>query len=490
MRFGGVKHSRRAATEASWFLDAFLIASPPCLTSSRFAAGYDGRVSSALALHTPTSTSTSTSKRRVRLLGLPRHPHWTAALVGLLHLSRAPESHADPDPADPATTVTTVTTVTAPPAPSAAAGSPAVVTPPVVLGGYVEAFYQWNPGAPANRLTNFRGFDNRSDSFTLANVALDASWDHERTLGRLTLQVGHTPSTYYGAEPSEAGASGVNPSNGELWKYLQQAYVGYRFPVGRGLTITAGLFLSPIGPESIVVHENWNWSRSNLFFGLPFYHAGARAVYPLTDRWTATGGLVNGWNAVVDDNTQKSVFTQLTYAASSLSVSALYFGGAERPTGAPEGDGRRHLFDAHVTWTATKWLSLLAHGDTGFERTRFGVSSWRAGALSARVGLDAHFFLAARLDGFAEHRATNQAGTASPIAWPAAWVSSGTLTAELRPGSPETAHASFRLEYRHDQASRALFFGGDAAADPTAPGTARPNRRDQDTVTLGATTWF
>jgi hypothetical protein len=475
MVFGGVKHSRctGAAAERRRVLDAFLMPLPPCLTSSRSAAGYDRRVS--LDLLVPPSPHRA--KRAPHLRPLPR---WTAALGCLLPLSLsfATEGHADPAPADTPADVTP------------AAVTPPAVTPPVVFGGYVEAFYQWNPGAPANRLTNFRGFDNRADSFTLANVALDASWDHDRTVGRLTLQVGHTPSTYYAAEPTQAGASGVNPSNGELWKYLQQAYVGYRFPVGRGLTITAGLFLSPIGPESIVVHENWNWSRSNLFFGLPFYHAGARAVYPLTDRWTATVGLVNGWNAVVDDNTHKSVFTQLTYAASSLSVSALYFGGAERPTGAPEGDGRRHLFDAHVTWTATKWLSLLAHGDTGFERTRFGVSSWRAGALSARVGLDTHFFVAARLDGFAEHRATNQAGTASPIAWPAAWVSSGTLTVELRPGSTETAHASFRLEYRHDQASRALFFGRDAAVDPAAPGTDRPNRRGQDTVTLGATTWF
>ena len=45
------------------------------------------------------------------------------------------------------------------------------------LGAYVETLYQWNFNRPSNRITNYRGFDNRHDTFTLANVALDAQWD-------------------------------------------------------------------------------------------------------------------------------------------------------------------------------------------------------------------------------------------------------------------------------------------------------------------------
>jgi len=47
---------------------------------------------------------------------------------------------------------------------------------------------------PSNGITNFRGFDNRHNTFSLSNVALDATWDHENLVGRLTLQVGHTAS--------------------------------------------------------------------------------------------------------------------------------------------------------------------------------------------------------------------------------------------------------------------------------------------------------
>ena len=58
------------------------------------------------------------------------------------------------------------------------------------LSGYAEAFYQWNFNQPADGVTDFRGFDNRHNTFTLANVALDVRWDFKRVIGRLALQVG------------------------------------------------------------------------------------------------------------------------------------------------------------------------------------------------------------------------------------------------------------------------------------------------------------
>jgi hypothetical protein len=364
--------------------------------------------------------------------------------------------------------------------------SPPSAASPFVLGGYAEALYQWNFNDPANGITNYRGFDNRHNSFTLSNIALDAGWDYENLIGRVTLQVGHTPSTYYLAEPSRAGAAGANSSSLELWKYIQQAYAGYRFDWGGGLTVTGGVFLSPIGPETMAVRENWNWSRSNLFFGLPFYHTGARAAYALSDAWVLTLAGYNGWNSVVDNNDAKSFSTQLTYTRPDVVLSVLYFGGNERPRGAPEGSPWRHLFDSHVTWNATPWLSLLAHANAGFEQNNFGTSSWAAAALYARFKLAEQLLLAVRGDIFYEHAATNAAGAqAATIFWHAPWVSSGTATLDYRPHE----RASFRLEYRHDQAGADIYFRGRVSGD----GGSLPYVMDstsQDTLTLGVTTWF
>lgn len=358
-------------------------------------------------------------------------------------------------------------------------------SPPFTFGGYVEAFYQWSFNAPSNGITNFRAFDNRHNSFTLSNIALSTRWDYAGLIGRVTLQVGHTPSTYYLSEPSSPGTSGANASSAELWKYLQEAYAGYRFGVGRGLSVTAGLFLSPIGPESMAVHDNWNWSNSNLFFGLPFYHTGVRASYPLADAWTVMLATYNGWNSVVDNNSEKTVAAQLSYARSDLAAALLYVGGIERPRGAPEGRAWRHLFDGHVTWHAQSWLSLLAHANGGFEPNHFGVSAWAAGSVRARVQLLAQVLFTLRGDVFYEHLAADGDASAAPLFWPAPWVSSGTATLDYRPHQ----RASFRLEYRHDHAGADMFFRG-AVAETGNPATFVTDSAAQDTITLGATTWF
>lgn len=358
--------------------------------------------------------------------------------------------------------------------------------PTVTFGGYAEAFYQWNFNQPANGLTNFRGFDNRHNSFTLSNVALDATWDVHDVVGKLTLQIGHTPSTYYLSEPALAGANGANSSSAELWKYLQQGYVGYRFGIGRGLLVQMGLFLSPIGPESMAVRDNWNWSRSNLFFGLPFYHTGARLSYPLTDAWSVTLACYNGWNSVVDNNDEKSVSAQVTYTRpDKLALSILYFGGVERPRGAPEGRPWRHLFDTHVTWQARSWLGILAHANGGTEQNRFGTSAWIAGAIATRFQVHKKVFFALRGDVFRERTPQSASSSAASIFWPVPWVASGTATADVRPHD----RVSLRLEFRHDEAAGNMFFGPVANGDGLATAFV-PDRSYQNTVTLGATTWF
>jgi hypothetical protein len=364
--------------------------------------------------------------------------------------------------------------------------APEVVTPPVTLVAYGEVYYQLNLRDPSNGITDFRGFDNRHNTFTVSNVALGGTLDTHDVVAALVAQMGATPDTYYLAEPARPGGAGASGSDAPTWKYLQQANVGYRFHVPRDLTVQAGLFLSPIGPEGIAVKDNWTWSRSNLFFGLPFYHTGARVTYSLTDRWAVTAAVYNGWNSLVDNNDEKSVSAQLTYTEpDAVALSVLYFGGVERPDGAPEGRAWRHDIDAHVTVTVTDWLSLQAHANVGFEPNEFGTSSWEAGAMAARFHVAKPLYVAGRADVFFEQAASDATGTAARILWPADWVTSQTATLELRAGD----HLSTRLEYRHDLAASDMFFGGEVDGD----GVATPfvaDRETQDTITVGMTAWF
>lgn len=338
--------------------------------------------------------------------------------------------------------------------------------PSITFGAVVETYFGWNFNKPDNRVTAFRGFDARHDSFALSNAVLDAHWNAGAVSGRLALQTGDTPDIYYGAE----AASDV--------RHILEATLAWKAPVGKGLILDGGIFLSPIGPETILIKDNWNWSRSTLFFGLPFYHAGMRAAYPVSERWNLTGAVYNGWNNVTDTNGNKSLSVQALYTKpDKVTASVLYFGGVERPRGAPEGQPWRNLFDSHITVSVSKTLSLQAHVDAGFEDTTFGRASWRGASIAARVKAQAWMYLAGRADILDETIPSSSAGTASALFFPTSRVHSFTATLDARPADRMSA----RLEFRHDGARDPIYFKG-APSAPTA--------KTQSTLTFGLTAWF
>ena len=365
------------------------------------------------------------------------------------------------------------------PSPSHSEGA----APTITLGGYLEAYYQAHFQNPSNRLTNLRGFDSRSRTFSISNVALDVKAEKGPVTARVVLQFGPTGATYYLAETASPGGGSVNPSSAELWKNVQQATLSVKGP--SDLTLEAGLFPSPIGPEVFAIKDNWNWSRSNLFFGLPFYHTGARVSKPLGGNWTGTLAVYNGWNTVVDNNSYPSVAVSAGYASSKTTAQVLYFGGIERPTGAPEGKAWRHLLDALVQHAITGDVSVMAQVNAGTEPNDIGTSSWLAAALYGKLTLHPKVYAAVRGDYFYERVAEEAGVTAGAIFWPTTWVASGTLTLAYQPFDT----VSVRLEARHDLAASNAFFGGAVAGD----GGADPfvlDRDAQDTATLGVTAWF
>jgi hypothetical protein len=345
------------------------------------------------------------------------------------------------------------------------------------LWGTVETFYQWNFNRPSNGLSQYRAFDTRHNTFTLQNIALGAAYEGTHAFARLTLQAGLTAFTYYLAEPALAGSPGAAATGPQFWQFLQEAVVGYVFDDARRFRVAGGLFLSPIGPESMNLKDDWYWSRSNLFFALPFYHVGAAARFDLTERWALTAGVSNGWLNVVDNNPEKSILLKAAWTVPDrFRFHVLYFGGVERPTGAPEGRAWRHMLDVIAVWQANERVAVRAELNGGLEPNAFGLDAWGAGQLGARVRVLPWLFVAARVDLLME--STPAGGT--PIFFPSPWVSSATATVELKP--VETI--ALRLEYRHDQAGAPMYFGG------TVPADGRATFHLQDTLTLGVVAWF
>jgi len=364
----------------------------------------------------------------------------------------------------------------------------AVARPELLASGYVETHVGYNFNQPYRGLTAMRGYDNRDATFVLDNVVLGAAWQRAGMQGLIALQAGNTPHTYYGLEPKSEGSGGVPASGPEAWRNIQQAWVGFQ---AGAWTTQAGLFLTPIGPEHIAVRDNWNWSRSNLFYTLPVYLTGAKVSWSEGAEFRATAMLCNGWNSVVDNNQHKSILLMANGAVGRLSYSGLYMGGIERSGGGLEGEPWRHLIDGYLTFAATTTISLQLHGDGGWESTDIGQSSWLAAAAYLRWAPDEKWAIAGRADFMRESLASTPFDErAKPILFPATLkgrtglVASATLTVEYRP----VERLSVRAEVRGDAANSDIYF--DSSVTPSVGKEAVPNAFGQPTALLGATAWF
>lgn len=71
--------------------------------------------------------------------------------------------------------------------------------------------------------------------------------------------------------------------------------VSYLAPVGNGLTVTAGLFNSLIGYESLYSRDNLNYTRAWISENSPYFMFGISAHYPFSQEWAASFYVINGY---------------------------------------------------------------------------------------------------------------------------------------------------------------------------------------------------
>jgi hypothetical protein len=91
---------------------------------------------------------------------------------------------------------------------------------------------------------------------------------------------------------------------------LREAFLTFTIPLGEGVQVKGGKFVTPLGTEILLAPGayNDNISRSFLFnFGVPLTHTGALFSYPLHKILTISAGPVTGWDNPHDNNGQLSV---------------------------------------------------------------------------------------------------------------------------------------------------------------------------------------
>ncbi|HEY3130322.1 MAG TPA: porin, partial [Acidobacteriota bacterium] len=304
------------------------------------------------------------------------------------------------------------------------------------LSGFVDAYYGYNFNHPAGDAP-LRNFDTKHNQFSLnlAEIALEKKPTADHRLGfRVDLDFGPATEIVHASEPGGLG----------IYRNFQQGYVSYLAPVGKGLQIDVGKFVTQHGAEVIESKDNWNYSRSLLFaLAIPYYHMGARASYSFNDKFAFAGYLVNGWNNVVDNNTGKTVGLQAVLKPNAKwSITQNYMFGPEQ---AKDNDDFRHLWDTTVTYTVTPQFSLMGNYDYGMDKVSGGRVHWQGFAGYARYQANKVWALSPRFEWYDDHDGFTTGVSQA--------VKEFTLTSEQK-----IANGLFtRLEYRRDFSDKGFF---------------------------------
>ena len=325
------------------------------------------------------------------------------------------------------------------------------------LGGLADVYYDYYSTKPTGDAL-YRNFDTKHNQFGFSMAELwvaKGPTSDSRAGFKVRFTIGPAATLIHASEPGTT----------EIFQNIEEGYVSYLAPLGKGLQFDVGKFVTQHGAEVIESKDNWNYSRSLLFtLAIPYYHSGVRATYTPTEKVTIMADVVNGWNDVTDNNGSKTFGVQVAVKPiPALSIVQNYMAGPEQPGNNVDW---RHLSDTTITYTTTPKFSLMANYDYGSD-TIGGVNGhWQGVAGYARFQPGKYVAISPRLEWY--HDAAGFT-TGAPQT-----LKEATMTLELR----GTESFLWRIEYRGDFSNAAVFSSPDGFV------------KRQQSIGFGVLYWF
>jgi hypothetical protein len=315
-------------------------------------------------------------------------------------------------------------------------------SPGVEIHAFASLSYSLNLNAPPSRRNGERVFDlaDRKLKLDVLEAALQKPCRDRGDWGfRLDLEAG-------GSIPAVEAASGLfrNAETGQAGDFdIQQVFLSYIIPLGRGLRLDAGKFVTAMGYELIPGYDGFNdfATQSFLFgFAVPFTHTGVRLGYPLTGRLSGQVHLVQGWDNVRDNNSAKSVGAGLTWTP--VRDLSLGLNGMIGPEQKDNDLNERAVVDLVASWRPRESISLGINIDYGHETSALGPgldAVWRGAAVYATLALSGKISLGLRGEVF-EDRDGARTGLAQTLG-------EITLTPQVRPTKFAVVRGDIRLDF-------------------------------------------
>jgi len=208
----------------------------------------------------------------------------------------------------------------------AAQDTPPPAAPAAVwhYGGFADGAYLYDTNTPTNHIYRFR-----STTAYVDEPVLDMAAGYVRKDATEASPWGMEFTLQAGKDSEAFGYSATAPNlAGSRWlRHLGPTDVSYLAPVGKGLTVQAGIFNSLIGYESLYAKDNFTYSRAWSGDNTPYLMMGVNVSYPFTPKLTGTAYVINGYSHLANPNSVPTSGGQVAYKASdhtTLKETVLY----------------------------------------------------------------------------------------------------------------------------------------------------------------------
>jgi hypothetical protein len=170
----------------------------------------------------------------------------------------------------------------------------------LTIGGYMDMYYGGVFSKVSDNKVPYFVSMNRHNEFTLNLAYIDLRYDKENFRARFVPGFGSYMNANYATEP------------GTL-QNIVEALAGFRLSKKKDVWLDAGVLGSPYTNESAISKDHLMYTRSFAPEYVPYYLSGLKLSAPLSKKVNAYLYLINGWQQIRDNNSGKSVGTQMEY---------------------------------------------------------------------------------------------------------------------------------------------------------------------------------
>lgn len=352
----------------------------------------------------------------------------------------------------------------------------------VTIGGFVDGGYTLAAnGQRANIPLAGRVFDTKSSRWVLDQVDffVDRPVDYAKAAQNHTIDIGGHIEIDYGWDLGILHSSGLLDNSATLGVTkgfyhsrvspenqfdLLQAYLDVALPVGSGLRLRAGKFITLLGYEDIDPTQNAFYSHSYLFgFAIPFTQTGVIGEYQINRDWLIDVGVTRGWNQTFKDNNGgPDLLGSVVYTPQQSDWLKKW----EFVASVSEGPQRTHdnsdwwtVLDFQAIYTATNALTLAAnidYGDAPGPASAGGADQWYGIAGYADLTINEYLTTNLRLEYYGDDNGMTLGTTHGENLFEA------TLNLQIKPfaGDPIAQNLMIRPEVRYDGSTDSFFKHG------------------------------